>query len=580
MPEKTNGKKPAGPNKLFAMIGQYKKWIAAMLGLAVLSNALSLVIPRLVSSGIDAFNAGTYNASASIIPFLVIIFFVLVLTYASSLVQTFTSERVARDLRQKVSDKISRQAYSFVQKMNAGRLLTNLTSDVDAVKMFVSMAIVSLASSMFLIIGASTLLIITNWKLGLAVLAVVPIIGFTFFFIFSRVGALFRKSQSIIDKLNKTINESILGAALVRVLHGQKPELEKFRGVNTEARDNSMKILRVFASMIPVITFISSAATLIILSFGGHLVIAGEMTVGQLAAFNSYVTILIFPMLMIGFMSNAIARASASYERIAEVLESPDVHEGGSFKKDLDGAIDVEHVTVKYGETPVLKDVSFSLPAHTRTAILGPTAAGKTNLLYVLTGLIAPSEGVVKYDRHGIMDYERKSIHAQVGLVFQDSIIFNLSLRENIAFGQDVSKEKFQKALDTAELSDFVNTLPEGLETVISERGTTLSGGQKQRVMLARALALDPKVLLLDDFTARVDTQTEHRILANVRKNYPDLTLVSVTQKIASVEDYDKIILLMEGEVLAEGTHAELMQTSPEYVQIYESQRSTNRYER
>lgn len=568
-------KKPS----LFSLLKKERSWIAAMLILAVLSNGLGLAIPRLVAAGIDSYNAGTFSPDKAAIPFIIVIMMIMLFTYTNSIVQTVAAERVARDLRKKITDKISRQAYSFVQKMNAGRLLTNLTSDVDAIKMFVSMAVVSLTSSVFLIIGASVLLVITNWKLGLAVLAVIPIIGVTFFTVFSRVGVLFRKSQGIIDKLNKTINESILGAALVRVLNAQKPEMEKFRVVNAEARDNGMVILRIFASMIPVITFISSLATLIILSYGGHLVITGGMTVGQLAAFNSYVTMLIFPMLMIGFMSNAIARASASYERIAEVLEAKDVHEGGSFKKTLDGKIDVEHVTVKYGEKPVLKDISFSLPARTRTAIIGPTAAGKSHLLYALTGLIAPNEGTVRYDGHEIMDYERKSLHAQVGLVFQDSIIFNLSLRENIAFGQDVSKTNFEKAVETAELSDFIKSLPEGLDTIISERGTSLSGGQKQRVMLARALALDPKVLLLDDFTARVDTQTEHRILENVRKNYPDITLVSVTQKIASVEDYDKIILLMEGEVLAEGTHHELMQSSPEYVQIFESQRSTNRYE-
>jgi ATP-binding cassette subfamily B protein len=165
-------------------------------------------------------------------------------------------------------------------------------------------------------------------------------------------------------------------------------------------------------------------------------------------------------------------------------------------------------------------------------------------------------------------------------MVFQDNIVFNLTVRENIAFGREVAKEDFDLAIETAELKDFLDTLPNGLDTLVSERGTSLSGGQKQRLMLARALAIKPKVLLLDDFTARVDSNTEHRILENVRKNYPSVTLVSVTQKISSVRDYDHIILLMEGEVLAQGTHDKLMEISPEYVQIYNSQRSTNQYER
>jgi ATP-binding cassette subfamily B protein len=223
-----------------------------------------------------------------------------------------------------------------------------------------------------------------------------------------------------------------------------------------------------------------------------------------------------------------------------------------------------------------MKEVSFEVKAGTKTAIIGPTAAGKTQLLYVLTGLVKPDAGMVAYDGRAMETYNPESLYRQVGFVFQDSIVFSMSVRENIAFSESVSEADVQKAIDTAELHDFIETLPQGLETVVSERGTSLSGGQKQRLMLARALALNPKVLLLDDFTARVDTETERRILANLEKNYPDLTLISVTQKVATVEAYDQILVLMEGELLASGTHAELLHSSPEYVQIVESQRSTS----
>jgi ATP-binding cassette subfamily B protein len=223
-----------------------------------------------------------------------------------------------------------------------------------------------------------------------------------------------------------------------------------------------------------------------------------------------------------------------------------------------------------------MKEVSFEVRAGTKTAIIGPTAAGKTQLLYVLTGLVKPDAGTVAYDGRAMETYTPESLYRQVGFVFQDSIVFSMSVRENIAFSESVSEADVQKAIDTAELHDFIATLPQGLDTVVSERGTSLSGGQKQRLMLARALALNPKVLLLDDFTARVDTETERRILANLEKNYPDLTLISVTQKVATVEAYDQILVLMEGELLASGTHAELLHSSPEYVQIVESQRSTS----
>jgi ATP-binding cassette subfamily B protein len=233
-------------------------------------------------------------------------------------------------------------------------------------------------------------------------------------------------------------------------------------------------------------------------------------------------------------------------------------------------------VTLEYGEKKALKEVSFVAKPGTKTAIIGPTAAGKTQILNLLIGLIAPTSGVISYDNRPIGDYEPESLHQQVGLVFQDSVLFNLTLRENIAFSNTVADAGLEKAIRTAELQDFIDTLPNKLDTLVSERGTSLSGGQKQRIMLARALALDPKVLLLDDFTARVDTNTEKSILDNLDQNYPGITLISVTQKIGSVEHYDQIVLLMEGEVLAIGTHQQLIATSPEYVQIYDSQRSTH----
>lgn len=239
----------------------------------------------------------------------------------------------------------------------------------------------------------------------------------------------------------------------------------------------------------------------------------------------------------------------------------------------------MKNISMRYGEKDVLKDVSFDIKPGSKTAIIGPTAAGKTQLLYILTGLIAPQSGTVEYDGKNSEEYERTAFHAQVGLVFQDSVIFNLSVRENIAFSETVTDADLQKAIDTAELRGFIESLPEGLSTIVSERGSSLSGGQKQRIMLARALALNPTILFLDDFTARVDAQTEANILRNIAEHYPHMTLVSVTQKISAAEKSDQVILLMEGEVLAHGTHSELMHSSPEYAQIEQSQHSTNTYE-
>jgi ATP-binding cassette subfamily B protein len=303
------------------------------------------------------------------------------------------------------------------------------------------------------------------------------------------------------------------------------------------------------------------------------------MSLGDFAAFSSYLVILIFPIIVIGFISNFVVQASVSYGRICTVLDAEETSDIGTVDSPLLGNIEMRDISVFYGEKPVLQNISLTLKPGTKTAIIGPTAAGKTQLLYLLTGLIHPTAGKIMFDGISIEEYNKTTFQHQIGFVFQDSIIFNMSLRENIAFNETVTEESMSRAIQTAELNDFIDALPQGLETVVSERGTSLSGGQKQRIMLARALALNPKILLLDDFTARVDSQTEQKILDNVAKNYPGITLLSVTQKIASVMNYGQIILLEEGEILATGTHESLMAGCPEYVQIFNSQRSTNHYE-
>jgi len=546
--------------------------------LALLSNALTLWLPRLLSHGIDTFLNEDILKSV-LWEFGVAAGCIFVLIAFQSSVQTFASEIVARDLRKKLSDKIATLSFAEIQTVTPSKLLTNVTSDIDSVKNFVSQAIVNVVSSIALLLGGSYLLLSINWRLGLAVLIILPMIGATFFIIFRKVRVLFIQTREVIDWLNKVIDESILGSALIRVLHSQKQEHTKFSEANGKAMDIGMSILKLFSAMVPIIAFSANLGVLIILVLGGHFVINGSMSLGDFAAFNGYVAILIFPIIMLGFISNLVAQAQASYGRIAAVLASPSVKDDGTETVDLQGSIQIEDITLLYGEKPALKNISIDIQPKSRVAIIGPTAAGKTQILSLLIGLIEPTTGKVKYDHKDLHVYQREALYKQIGLVFQDSIIFQTTLRENIAFNTSVKEEDLQRAIETAELSDFIETLPAGLETMVSERGTSLSGGQKQRIMLARALALNPKILLLDDFTARIDMNTEKKILENVSQNYPELTLVSVTQKIEPVEDYDQIVLLMEGRIVAIGKHQDLMKTSPEYVQIYHSQQSTNAYE-
>jgi ATP-binding cassette subfamily B protein len=577
--KKTKGGAPPKKPKINAVVAGYKKLIVLLSFFTVSASLLGLVLPKFIARAIDSY-VQTHTITEQLLwEFAIVTVLVFIFTYLQSVVQSYASEIVARDMRQQLAEKIAQQNYSYVMEVSPARLLTNLTSDVDAVKLYVGMAIGNLISSYCLLIGASIMLLVTNWKLALLVLLLISVIWVARTVIMKKIRKFFREVQGIIDWLNKVINESILGAALIRVLNTQQQEYNKFIDANSKARNIRLTIIRYLSIFIPVITFVSGLSSLLILLLGGHFVIIGDMSLGDFSAFNSYIALMIFPIIMIGFMTNIIAQSSASYERVSALLQAEGPKKSGTQPVQLTGPVQLSAITLRFGEKKVLNDISLSIQPGTRTAIIGPTAAGKTQLLYVLSGLAQPQQGKVLYSGVPLEEIDKQLFHRQMGFVFQDSVIFNMTIRENIAFSEVVTIEDMQKAIRAAELSDFIETLPDKLETVISERGLNLSGGQKQRIMLARALALNPKVLLLDDFTARVDAQTEKRILENVSTLYPGITLISVTQKISSVTGYDQCVLLMEGEIIATGTHAQLLKSSPEYNQLFESQKSTSQYE-
>lgn len=571
--------RPPAPPSVFQALQGYGLAVVGLLLLTMAVNAVNLSVPKVVSRALDQVTNGTFSLSTFALTFVVILVSTFVLSYGQSIAQVFLSERVARDMRAKLSARIAEQSYLGIQQLSPSTILTNFTSDVDAVKQFVSMGIPSLISSAFLLVAISILLLTTDWRLGLAVLAVLPILVAAFATIFGKVGPLFGRAQQSIDALNKVINESILGASLIRVLNASQKEADKFFEKNTEAKTVGMSILRLFASLIPIITFLSGMMILIILLYGGNLVIGGRMTLGEFTAFNSYSSLLVFPIMMMGFLSSMIGRASASYGRVVQLLQAPVIEESGTMVRTIRGDVRLQDVSLSYGEKQVLRRVSFAVRAGSRVAIIGPTAAGKSQLLALMAGLILPTAGTIEMDGEPLASYQPAALRAQMGVVFQESLLFQGTLRENIAFSAAATEESIMQAVRVAELETFVRELPQGLDTPIAERASTLSGGQKQRLMLARALAGNPKVLLLDDFTARVDMQTEQRILKNIAEAYPELTIISVTQKMTAASAFDQVVLLMEGEVVASGSHEELMRSSPEYAQIVQSQQSLSSYE-
>ncbi|GAB4149471.1 MAG: ABC transporter ATP-binding protein [Patescibacteria group bacterium] len=587
-------KKPPGASigQIFAFLKPYATLIIGLIILVSVNNGLSLFIPSYIGQTIDGINQNNIDINQKLLFLCLIVVTILIFALLQILASNYTSELVAKNMRLKLIDRVSKQSFNFVSEKGVNELLTNFTSDVDAVKYIVSQGVVSAISAIVLLVGSVILLLRLNLQLGLIAISILPIIVVVFVLIFGRIGKFFRQAQENLGQINRVINESVVGAMLIRVLNSQQTEMDKFEQVSLRQRDIGYAIIDHFSALLPIVNLVSNAAIVIIVWFGGYQIVEGKLSIGDFSAFLSYYNLLITPIFILGFISNLISRGSISLDRINKILDSPLPASGVdsnapeqlsntssnsnliSSEQPIRGEIEFRNVSLKYGKREVLKNISFKVVAGTRNAILGPTAAGKTQIFNLLTGLVNPTAGEILIDGQPIQQYDKNYLFKYLGLVFQDSIIFNTTLQENIAFSEHISLERMNLAIDTASLHDLIESLPDGLETKVSERGSNLSGGQKQRLMLARALAVQPKILLLDDFTARVDINTEKQILSNLRTNYPDLTLLSITQKIEPITDYDQIILLMEGELLGVGTHSQLLQQSMEYQQIWDSQQS------
>ena len=563
------------------LIKTYKGLTIVTILLGLITNGLSLYVPKLASQAIDAGIYAIWSPTLTILVYIACS--VLCAAGLQMYVSTYLSEKVALDLRHKLIQKISKQSFTYIDTSTPGKLQTICTSDVEAVKTVLSQGFVTLFGAVLTLTGSIIFLLYINTRLAFYTISIIPLLVLSFLMIFGKVAKLFGQSQVNLQNINARINETITGSSLIRVLYGISSEIEKFMVVNTTSRNVGFGIVRNFAALIPVITLLANMATLIIIWFGGNQVISHTMTLGDFSAFLSYSAMFIWPLFVLSFVGMSISQGFVSLRRISEVLDAPIQDETGTYDGPIQGDITLEHVSLTYtttdgSEKTILKDVSCTIKAHTKNAIVGPTAAGKSQLFYLMSGLVQPTEGRVLIDGRPMSEYKMSSLLSHIGLVFQDSILFNTTLRENIAFTDAVLKndQAIEKALQTAELKTLVQELPEGLETIVSERGTSLSGGQKQRLMLARALSIDPQILLLDDFTARVDQHTEKQILQNISASYPDVTLVSITQKVEPIRNYDQIIVLMEGEIVGVGTHDELMKNSFEYKQICESQLSTD----
>ena len=571
---------PQKPKINFIFLKPYIGWTILLTIFIFLSNGANLLIPRILGSSIDNFskNGANYSITKDLWLLGGITIGVLILTLLQTIISVYISERVAKDLRTDLIQKILSQPISFVNKRESSDLFTNITSDTEQVKDIISQGFASIFSAIIILIGSVILLFSINVRLAFIAIVTLPLIIAVFAFIFKNISSLFRSAQEVLGNINKVINESVLGAMLIRVLNAQNYENTKFQEVNIRSRDIGFNITNLFASLIPAINLVSNFAIVSIIWFGGRQVMVADLTLGEFSAFISYFNLLITPIFILGFVSSFISRGLVSLSRIQEVLQAPEeavIDESNLIRQEVKGNIVFDKVSYEIDGKSLLKDVSFVINPQTKNAIIGPTGSGKSLILSLLTGLIQPTGGQILIDDIPLNQWDPKYIFKTMGLVFQESILFNSSLTDNIVFNQTIPEPELQKALNTANVSEIIQTLPNGLDTQISERGTNLSGGQKQRIMLARALVRNPRMLLLDDFTARVDMKTEKEIISSLFTNYPDITLISITQKIEPIQDYDQIIVIMEGELLATGIHTELLKSSIEYTQIWQSQQTT-----
>ena len=561
-------------------IRPYIGWAILLTLFIFISNGANLLVPRILGQSIDDFSrtGDTLQLAPDIWLLAVITIFVLLVALLQTIVGVYVAENIARDLRSALINKILSQPISFVSQQDPAELFTNITSDVEQVKDIISQGFASILSALIILIGSVVLIFSINVRLALIAVISLPVIIAVFAFIFKNISQLFRSSQEILSKINKVINESVLGAMLIRVLNAQKYENTKFDNVNQQAKEVGFSIINLFSSLIPTINLVSNIAIVTIIWFGGRQVMLDDLTLGEFSAFISYFNLLITPIFILGFVSNFISRGLVSLSRIQQVLntpEQPKQNKQNLITQEVKGKITFKNVSYEVNGKCLLRNVSFEIKPQTKNAIIGPTGSGKSLILSLITGLIQPTSGQILIDDIPLQEWNQEYIFKNMGLVFQESILFNTSLRENIVFNTKIKNQDYNKAVITSNVSEIIESLPDGINTKISERGSNLSGGQKQRIMLARALVRSPKILLLDDFTARVDIKTEKEIIASLSKNYPDLTLISITQKIEPIQDYEQIIVIMEGELLATGTHSKLFKNSIEYAQIWQSQQTT-----
>lgn len=568
--------------RLFHFIKPY--WLLAVLSLITLTALvfLDLAIPRLIQriidEGINNNDMGVVLQTAAIM--LVISALSATIAIANNIFSVRTGEGVARDLREAIFLKLQTFSHGNLDRMNTGQLIVRLTSDVNAIKHLTQITLRIGTRAPLMMIGSLILMFATDARLALTLLPLLIFTSLLIVFFMVRMEPLYLTVQQKLDKLNSVLQENIAGVRVVKAYVRNDFEGERFETSNEDLTQRSIHVMRFMSTMGPALTMCVNIGLVIVIYAGGLQAISGELTVGQVVAFTNYLLTTMTPLIMMTWLSNTWAAGIASAKRIDEVFDTvPEVQDAPNaitLPAEAQPRVNFNNVSFHYNgnrNEAALLDIFLHAEPGKTIAILGATGSGKSTLVNLIPRFYNASEGAVSVAGEDVQQITHDSLLSQVGIVPQESILFSGSVRENIRYGRpDASDDEVIAAAKAAQAHEFINRMPQGYDTHIEQRGANLSGGQKQRMAIARALLTQPKILILDDSTSAVDVETETKIQDAMEATRYQRTTFVVAQRISTVLKADKIIVIDEGRIVAEGTHRELLAGSPIYQEIYDSQ--------
>jgi ATP-binding cassette subfamily B multidrug efflux pump len=571
-------------NPLLRVIGYLKPYIkSASLAMVFLALVVivDLAIPRLLQVIIDQgvvaqnmdviVNTSLIMIGASILSAL--------LALVNTVFSVKTAQSVGADLRAALFHKIQSFSFGNFDKFQTGRLLVRLTSDINQLQLVILLSLRLLVRAPLLIIGSIVLMIATNLQLAQIMLLLLPF-TFVLTIIFIRFAQpLFLKVQQKLESLNQVLQENLAGIRVIKAFVRSDYANTRFDQANTALMSDSVAVSRLISVLFPIMILLMNLSTVAVIYFGGVQTIGGTLTIGEVLAFINYLLSTIFPLSILALVSGQLSAANASAERVMEIIDTPmEVTENSDVKSlpSLRGRVAFENVSFTYKgaeSAPVLRNINLIAEPGQTVAILGATGSGKTSLIQLIPRFYDTTKGRVTVDGVDVRDVTQKSLRSQIGVSLQEVVLFSGTIRENISYGRsDASEEEIVAAAKVAEAHEFIMGFPEGYNTQVEQRGVNLSGGQKQRIAIARTLLVKPKILILDDSTRFIDVETEAKIHNALEEVMKETTSFIVAQRVSTVLSADKIVVLDNGEIVAEGTHRELMDSSVIYREIYDSQ--------